>query len=172
MKRGGLRGDEATFAAFHGARARFKTPTDHGAKADAANGLRDRVRLSAAGGDTPIRADTASSATHKPLERAVLAAVIKALALHPRVAWAHRLNVGAFRDGDRFIRVGFVGCSDIIGQMTDGRFLAVEVKRPGGKPTEAQVEFLGRVARAGGVAFVAWGVDDVRRGLADEPDAA
>ena len=31
-------------------------------------------------------------------ESAVLAAVLKALALHPRVAWAHRVNVGAFRN--------------------------------------------------------------------------
>lgn len=99
-------------------------------------------------------------------ESAVLAAVLKALALHPRVAWAHRMNVGAFRNPQgQYVRVGFAGCSDIIGQTVDGRFLAVEVKRPGGKPTAEQIAFLGRVSRAGGVAFVAWSVDDVARGL-------
>lgn len=101
-----------------------------------------------------------------PLEAAVLKAVIRALALHPRVAWAHRMNVGAFRDADRFVRVGFKGCSDIIGQTTDGRFLAVEVKRPGGKPTPDQTDFIDRVNSAGGVAFVARSVDDVYEGLA------
>lgn len=133
---------------------RWRRADDHGPKADAA------------ASPPSERADAASRPTQpKPLEAAVLKAVLRALALHPRVAWAHRMNVGAFRDGDRYVRVGFVGCSDIIGQTTDGRFLAVEVKRPGGKPTEAQVEFLGRVQRAGGVAFVAWSVDDVARGL-------
>ena len=135
--------------------ATWRRAHDHGPKADAAA--------------SPPRdgrpADAASKPSPKPLEAAVLKAVIKALALHPRVAWAHRMNVGAFRDGDRYVRVGFVGCSDIIGQTTDGRFLAVEVKRPGGKTTDAQMEFLGRVQRAGGIAFVAWSVDDVGKGL-------
>lgn len=108
-----------------------------------------------------------------PLERDVLAGVLKALALHRRVAWAHRMNVGAFTNGaGQFVRVGFVGCPDIIGQLVTGEFLAVECKRPGGKPTADQAAFLGRVQRAGGVAFVAWAVDDVARGLAQGPEAA
>lgn len=106
------------------------------------------------------------SATAAPSERHVLAAVIRALALHPKVAWAHRMNVGAFKDGDRFVRFGFRGCSDIMGQMKDGRFLAVECKRPGGKLTEYQLGFLVRVQNNGGVAFVARSVDDVMKGLA------
>lgn len=98
----------------------------------------------------------------KPLERTVLRAVLSALAIHPSVAWAVRMNVGAFNNGaGNYVRVGFVGCSDVIGQLRDGRFLAVEVKRPGGKVTDDQSAFLDRVATHGGVGFVAYGVDDV-----------
>ena len=76
----------------------------------------------------------------KPVaERDVLKAAIQLLALHPRVAWAHRFNSGAYADGGRYIRFGFVGCPDIIGQMTDGRILCLEIKRPGKKLSEDQL---------------------------------
>ena len=102
--------------------------------------------------------------TAKPLERTVLRAVLSALAIHPSVAWAVRMNVGAFNNGaGNYVRVGFVGCADVIGQLRDGRFLAVEVKRPGGKVTDDQAAFLARVTKYGGVGFVAFGVDDVMR---------
>ena len=137
----------------------------YGPKADAATDPLPRA-IAVDGPTLPKAArNAASKPPNRPLEAAVLKAVIRTLALHPRVSWAHRMNVGAFRDGNRYVRVGFVGCSDLLGQTTDGRFLAVEVKRPGGRPTTEQIEFLGRVQRAGGVAFVAWSVDDVARGL-------
>jgi hypothetical protein len=113
-----------------------------------------------------------SAAPIRPLERDVLAGVLEALKHHPRVAWAHRMNVLAQKIDDRFVKAGFKGLSDIIGQMRDGRFLAVEVKRPGGQPTQAQIEFLGLVDRSGGVAFVARSVDDVMRALTPSVDAA
>jgi hypothetical protein len=49
--------------------------------------------------------------------------------------------------------VGIVPCG-----VYTGRFLACEVKRPGGKPTAAQRAFLDTVKDAGGVGVV---VDDV-----------
>lgn len=111
---------------------------------------------------------------HEPLhvlERDVLAAVLQAVAIHPKVAWAHRMNTGAVErenaDGTkRYIAFAFKGCSDIIGQMKDGRFLAIECKRPGGKVTADQIAFLTNVRRSNGVAFIAWSVDDVIRELA------
>jgi len=102
-----------------------------------------------------------------PLERDVLKAVLAALRTHPRVAFVERMNSGAYKSAaGHYVRYGFVGCPDIIGMLRDGRFLAVEVKRPGGNPTGDQVEFLGVVARWHGVAFVAWGESDVARALA------
>ena len=103
-------------------------------------------------------------------ESQVLRSVIHALDMHPDVAWVARMNSGVVMIGTgaskRPFRAGFVGCSDILGQMADGRLLAVECKRVGGKATPDQAAFLERVVKHGGVAFVATGVDDVLRELA------
>ncbi len=97
-------------------------------------------------------------------ESSVLAAVLKVLAIHPAVAWVRRMNAGAFKIGDgrnaRFFRAGFVGCSDVIGQMKDGRFLAVECKSAVGKLSEPQRNFIDTVRASGGVAGVARNVDE------------
>ena len=71
------------------------------------------------------------------------------------------MNSGAYEVDSRFIRFGFKGCSDIIGQLKDGRFLAIEAKRPGGLPTPDQINFMLKVARHKGVAFVAQSLADV-----------
>jgi hypothetical protein len=98
-------------------------------------------------------------------EAACLLEVIKTLRGHPAVAWCERQNNGAFRDGKRFVRFGWPGCSDVLGQLRDGRFLAVEVKAPTGKASEAQQLFLNRVRAAGGIAFIATNAADVIRNL-------
>lgn len=104
----------------------------------------------------------------RPLEADIQAAVLQALALHPKVSWAKRMSVGMFKvqdaHGERWIRAAFKGCSDVIGQMRrkyGGKFIACEVKRPGEKPTPEQQAFLEHVRREGGVAFVAYSVNDV-----------
>lgn len=108
-------------------------------------------------------------------ETEVQAAILKMLRLHPRVAWVERINVGAGKlmndDGSagRFVRFAFKGCSDIVGQLRDGRFLAVEVKRHGGSLRPEQAEFLSNVNKHGGVAFVARKPDDVSVHLAADP---
>ena len=56
---------------------------------------------------------------------------------------------------------GYAGVSDIIGCLPDGRFLAVEVKRKGNMPTEAQAEFLKSVIKQGGVAIIARSINDI-----------
>ena len=56
------------------------------------------------------------------------------------------------------------GISDILG-IYEGRFLAIEVKRPGGRLSQYQKEFLKRVRDEGGIAIVARSVDDVIDGL-------
>ena len=52
------------------------------------------------------------------------------------------------------------GVADIIG-ILDGRFLAIEVKRPGAKLTEDQAIFLQKVRNNGGIGIVARDVSDV-----------
>jgi hypothetical protein len=58
--------------------------------------------------------------------------------------------------------MGKSGVSDIIGCLPpDGRLLCIEVKRPGGKLSKEQAQFLEDVNEAGGLAFVAYSTRDV-----------
>mgnify|MGYP001576709913 FL=1 len=58
------------------------------------------------------------------------------------------------------------GVSDILG-IYKGKPLAIEVKAPKGKLTEKQKIFLDNWSREGGLAIVAWSIDDVIKGLED-----
>jgi hypothetical protein len=60
----------------------------------------------------------------------------------------------------RMFRGAPAGTSDIIGCWR-GRFLAIECKLTGNKPTALQLEFLERVQAAGGIGIVAYSIDDV-----------
>ena len=88
-------------------------------------------------------------------EAAALIEVLKALNAHPAVSWCERMNSGAARMGSRFVRFGWPGCPDVLGQLKDGRFLGVEVKAAKGRASPEQALFLDRIRCAGGVAFVA-----------------
>lgn len=104
------------------------------------------------------------------------------------VAW--RSNAGAVaaehKGARRFVRFGFPGMSDIIGwahwcgrlkalrhhipaaencDSCSARFLAIEVKAPSKMPTPAQESFLRHVQASGGIAILAYSVEDVRKGL-------
>ena len=96
-------------------------------------------------------------------ESIVLKAVLQFVSYHPRVAWAERMNTGAMSFDQRFVRFGFVGCPDILGQMMDGRVLAIECKAPKGDLTMPQATFLARVERHGGISGVARSIDDAKR---------
>jgi hypothetical protein len=98
-------------------------------------------------------------------EAAALVEVLKALRTHPAVAWVERQNSGAVRVGARFVRFGWVGCPDVLGQLKDGRLLGVEVKAAKGRTSPEQVAFLERINQAGGVAFVARDLRDVAQHL-------
>ena len=73
--------------------------------------------------------------TLQPTEHQVQTAILRYLAVSPRVAWAERMN--------------------------NGRLLAIEVKSPSGRATEAQAAFLALVATHGGVAILARSLDDL-----------
>jgi hypothetical protein len=106
----------------------------------------------------------------EPKEAAVLSAILRALKVHPHVAWFARMNTGSGKlvranGASQWIRFSFPGCPDIIGQLTDGRFLGIEVKRPSGRVSEDQQAFIAKATKNHGVAFVARSVDDVFRVL-------
>lgn len=76
-----------------------------------------------------------------------------------------RNNVGAFKDATgRWVHfgVGGNGGSDLIGWGPQGRFVAVECKRKGKKPTAEQLAFLDAVKDAGGISAVCYSVEDFR----------
>ena len=100
-------------------------------------------------------------------EAAALVEVLKAVRAHPLVAWAERQNSGAAKVGNRFIRFGWPGCPDVLGQLKDGRLLGVEVKAKTGRLRPEQAIFLERIRGAGGVAFVARDLRDVLRELSN-----
>jgi len=58
------------------------------------------------------------------------------------------------------------GISDIIGILPDGKFLAIEVKKNGGKLSPHQKEFINLINSSGGLAFVAKSLHDVNLHLA------
>ena len=84
----------------------------------------------------------------------------------------HRLwrnNVGTAKTHDgRWIKFGLcVGSSDLIGLTKDGRFLAVEVKGPKGKPTKEQTAFVEQINSMGGIGFVANSVESFKCKIAN-----
>ena len=83
-----------------------------------------------------------------------------------------RNTVGKLRDRHgRMVSFGLaVGSADLIGWCQTGAlavFLAVEVKKPGGRTTPAQRQFLDTVTRMGGLGILAYSVrdflDEIRR---------
>ena len=71
-----------------------------------------------------------------------------------------RINTGCFTIGEgrnrRYIKTADAGTCDFEGYDNQGRFLAIECKRPnGGRLSPAQKERIADINRKGGVAFVA-----------------
>ena len=74
-----------------------------------------------------------------------------------------RRNIGAIREGDRFVRFGRAGESDLWGIDPGGAHWEIEVKRPGGKPTPKQITWLREMHGLGCVAFWGDNVSDIER---------
>lgn len=113
----------------------------------------------------------------KSKEQETVKAILELLRLHRIPAW--RINTGAVKIQERFIRFALPGFADIIGvwrplvegpwkepsRSAGGLFLAIEVKSLTGVVSPAQAAFLAQVNAAGGKAFVARTLDDVRTEL-------
>ena len=98
-------------------------------------------------------------------EAAALVEVLRTLRGHAMVAWCERMSSGAANIGGRFVRFGWTGCPDVLGQLRDGRLLGVEVKAATGRLRDEQTIFLERIRASGGVAFMARDCRDVLREL-------
>lgn len=102
-----------------------------------------------------------------PRESVIQRALLDWLHLHG--CFAIRVNQQGVQlhDGRNGFRPGPTrGVSDILGALPGGRLLAVEVKRPGKKPTAHQSDFLERVNAIGGLGIVATSLDDLERQVA------
>jgi hypothetical protein len=101
------------------------------------------------------------------LEKHIQRQILEYLDLKGIFAW--RNNSGAvfseYKGRKRMIRYGLKGSSDILGILNDGRFLAIEVKKPDGKPTTEQLEFIDRINKNGGLAFIARSITEVIKNI-------
>jgi hypothetical protein len=77
--------------------------------------------------------------------------------------YAFRVNAGRVKtDRGHWYEGAPAGVSDIIGiHIPTGRFLAIEVKAGSNQPTKLQTDFMSMVEASGGIAFVAWSVEQV-----------
>ena len=85
-------------------------------------------------------------------ETRIVRAIIATLSGWPRT-WLMKVHGGAFQAA---------GVPDIIGCI-DGRFVALEVKVPGAKPTRLQELILSRIEAAGGLTGVVTSVEEAVR---------
>jgi hypothetical protein len=86
--------------------------------------------------------------------------------LNFRGCFVQRTNSGALRFKDssgrsNFIKLAYAGTADITGCSRDGKFIAIEAKIKPNKPTALQEAYLEEVRKRGGIAVVAYSLDDV-----------
>jgi len=97
-------------------------------------------------------------------EKDIQKAIIDYLRLKKCLVFKHHSTGFTMKDGEaRAFRYGDKGIADIIGCLPSGRFLAIEVKRPGGKMTPEQDKFLLEVNLHGGLGLLATSIDDVSK---------
>jgi len=108
-----------------------------------------------------------------PLERDFQKQALQYLQMIGCHVW--RQNQGAvqaeYKGKARFFRFASVsGISDIIGHTPAGKFLAVECKRKGGKPTLNQKGFLSLVKAGNGIAICADSLDSLMKQYQEQAD--
>ena len=106
----------------------------------------------------------------KATEAQIQDAILRYLAVERRVLWAARMNSGKGKllrpDGTQtWISFGFTGCPDIMGMLRDGRYLAIECKRSGGRVRPEQRQHITQAADHGAVAIIARSLEDVQKAL-------
>ncbi len=106
----------------------------------------------------------------KATEAQIQDAILRYLAVERRVLWAARMNSGKGKllrpDGTQtWISFGFTGCPDIMGQLRDGRYLAIECKRAGGRVRPEQRAHITQAADHGAVAIIARSLEDVQKAM-------
>lgn len=101
------------------------------------------------------------------LEKDIQRACIEFLHLKKIFCWRNNTGafVGEYKGKTRFLRYGYPGSADILGMLPDGRFLAIEVKRPGNKLSDMQKVFAKKTVKNKGVYMVVHSVDELENDL-------
>lgn len=86
--------------------------------------------------------------------------------LNYRGHFVQRTNSGSLRFHDangrsNFIKLAHAGTADITGCSRNGKFLAIECKIGKNKTTDLQNAYLEEIRKRGGIAVVAYSLDDV-----------
>ncbi len=100
-------------------------------------------------------------------ESLILKSILQYLNMIPNVVcW--RCNNGAVKIGERFLRFSPNGIPDILGFVSGGRFLAIEVKSKSGKLSKEQKEWRDRMESYGCIYILARSIEDVINVLQSE----
>ena len=93
-------------------------------------------------------------------EKEILKSILEYLGIMKIFVW--RNNSGALRtESGGFVRFGATGAPDIVGLLPGGQFFGIEVKRHGGKQTDAQRSFEEAIKKQGGVYILVFSLDEV-----------
>ena len=95
-----------------------------------------------------------NSPSGKITENEVQNQILGWLCLNQIFNWRQN-TMGVYLGEGKFRKAPTTGVADILGILPDGKFLAIECKRPGGKPTPDQLEFIENINANNGIAFVA-----------------
>lgn len=101
----------------------------------------------------------------RPTEGQIVKSCLDYLRLAGFLAWRSNTGAAVYTNAAgrrRLVRYGEPGVSDILGVLPGGRVLAVECKADGGRLSDAQEAFLGRVRQAGGLALVVRSVTELQ----------
>lgn len=94
-------------------------------------------------------------------EQSVVREIDNLLNIYQIYHWRNQTGALKPAASSRPIRFGRPGSSDFIGICPDGRFLAIECKRPsGGVVSDLQKKFLDEIIKRGGVGIITRGAED------------
>ena len=108
-----------------------------------------------------------------PNENAITNAILTYLNCQPNTfAWRNN-TTGIYDSRKKCYRArtgkyNIKGVADILGITDDGRFIAIEVKRPGGRASREQQNYLSRIKALGGIAGIATSVLEAKEILTGE----
>lgn len=157
-------------------RRRFEFSEDNFSDAGADRSPRAAQTGKAEGGQaemeskTKARGETVSVMKPRPLERDIQKQIVDWLTL--RGLFWRRNNTGAsgpmFHKGKRrFVRYSSPGAPDIY-VVHRGLYIAIEVKRPGGRQSEDQIAFMDELRTRGeGIYVLAYSLEDVIKALSE-----